>query len=214
MKDMLALVASRRWGIIISLMAVASVIGAMLVLSGCSSDWLVSDSSESLDDGSSFFDQPYDADAVAKRRDVTDVEYSSAQQFMRTSEGGVLPLDDDPAVAAFVVLRDSFVRDTLISVQVTRLTTADGETPVVYSFQPDGLQFSRPAIVRINAHEVFGKSTRTVSFYGLNEITHEWELLQTRNVDSLNSVVCFDVEHFSDYGAHNGEDNGATDSEK
>ena len=201
MKDMLALVASRRWGILISLMAVTSVIGAMLVLSGCSSDWLVSDSSESLDDGSSFFDQPYDADAVAKRRDITDVEYSSAQQFMRTSEGGVLPLDEDPAVAAFVVLRDSFVRDTLISVQVTRLVTTDGETPVICEFQPDGLQFSRPAVVRINAHEVFGKSTRTVSFYGLNEMTHEWELLQTRNVDSLTSVVCFDVAHFSSYGA-------------
>lgn len=180
----------------------------MLVLSGCSSDWLVSDSSDSLDDGSSFFDQPYDADAVAKRSDVTDVQFSSAQRFIRTSEGGVLPLNDDPAKAAFVVLRDSFARDTLFSVQVTTLAMADGETPVVYDFQPDGLQFSRPAVVRIDAHAVFGKSTKAVYFYGLNEMTNEWELLQAKNVDSLNSVVCFDVEHFSSYGTGTGTATG------
>ncbi|UCD62843.1 MAG: hypothetical protein JSW34_08740 [Candidatus Zixiibacteriota bacterium] len=204
-----------KWSILITLSALVVFVGAVLVLSGCSNDGMLSDVPDSTGDDPSFFDQPYDPGALAKRSDISDIQFDSAQAYVRADEGGMLVLGDDANVAALVFLPGSVSQDTLISVEITSLATTAGETPVIWDFKPDGLQFSRPTIVRLNAAELFGTSTSSVTLYWLNEATHEWEPEQVSEVDS-EGVVCLELKHFSSYaaGEKNGDDNVGSEAAK
>lgn len=177
-----------------------------LVLSGCSDNGLVVTNDQS-DDYVSFFDQPYYPDAVAKRSDVVDASFRYVESKLLAEQGGVIALNDNEDLEAFVVLPGSFPTDTTFTVSVTKLVTDDGETPVIYDFGPDGLQFSRPAVLRLNVGELFGKNVTTMTLYWLNEETNLWECQDTCQVDDQ-YYVYVSIEHFSTYAANAGAATG------
>jgi len=164
-------------------------------VAGCSDNGLILDNSSS-DDYVSFFDLPYDASALAKRSDIAISESAVVQKRIMAGEGGVIPLGPDENVEAFVVVANSIEEDTTITITVTKILTTDGEMPIVFDFGPDGLQFSRPAVLRLNLFELFGENTASMNFYWLNEETNEWELEATLDADS-DGFAYGSVEHFS-----------------
>ncbi len=167
----------------------------------------------------SFFDQPFYDDALAKRTDIVVDETFTVFAVISTSDGGVLLLDAaEPQselefdgiesterisvdlAEALIIMPNSFSYDTVFQAQVTKITTADEESPVIYDFGPDGLIFSRPAVLRINAFEDFGKKTTSVCLYWLNENTNAWEIQSEVAVDLNTGLAYFEIHHFSKYG--------------
>lgn len=165
-----------------------------------------------------FFDLPYDPVELAKRTDVEVNEVLTYTAFISAVDGGVILLDELEAAEtfdgierldavnessqtldAFVIQPNSFESDSWFVFQITKMVTVDGDMPMVFDCEPDGLVFSKPAILLINAFEDFGKKTEAVQFYYYNETTHKWELLDEQQPDS-NGLVAFNVYHFSRYG--------------
>lgn len=196
MREMRFKLSLAKW--VLFTLPMTAVLSLALIFPGCSDHWSVSDSG-SADDGVSFFEQPYFEDALAKRSDIQSSTTHYSEAFLTVKDGGVVPLGDNADNEAFVVLPFSYVADTTFTVQVTKIVTNDGETPIVYEFGPDGLQFSRPAVLRLNAFELFGKNTRSVNFYWHNETTNEWELQESQE-PAEDGTVWFSVGHFSQFG--------------
>lgn len=183
------------------LIIAAMVLTACLI--GCSDKALVTDDSDTLSDGTSFFDLPFDESAFAKRTDVVVEDIIEVQEFLVVDEGGVILFGDTSdleTAEAFIVQAESFSPDTLFSILVTKIITVDGEMPIIYDFGPDGLAFTKPALLRINAWEDFGKNTDAVDLYWLNEETSLWEKVDTAEADPLTGNVVFELKHFSKYG--------------
>lgn len=172
----------------------------ILILAGCSDDAAILDNNSYSEDNVSFFDLPYYPDALAKRSDILVSESKYFESRLSASSGGVIPLGDDADVESFVVLPASFLSDTTFAITVTRFMTDDGEMPIVYEFGPDGLQFSRPAVLRLNVAELFGRNVSEIELYLLNEDTNMFELVVTLAADAQ-GYVYGPVEHFSSYGA-------------
>lgn len=188
----------------------------VFVLTGCDNGPLSIDQAEPQDE-TSFFDQPYDPDAIAKGG-LLDVESSFLYEGYATVEdGGVVLLGSTDAVErldtdysgtdaselvdAFVVQPLSISVNTTIVVQVTTIIADDGEVSIVFDCSPDGLVFTSPAILLLNAWENFGKNATHVNLYWLNEETNEWQLEAEAPVDELTGQVAFQIHHFSGYGA-------------
>jgi len=171
-------------------------IGLVLIVAGCSDNGLILDNNNSSEDNVSFFDLPYDTGALAKRSDIAVSESTFIQKRLKASEGGVIPLGPDETVEAFVVIQDSFEADTTFEITVTKILTTDGEMPIIFDFGPDGLQFSRPAVLRLNLFELFGKNTTSMELYWLDEETNEWEFMETLDADSQ-GFVYGTIPHFS-----------------
>ncbi len=197
------------WAILAGLVVIGG-FALGLILAGCSDNGLVFEVTDS-DDRVSFFDQPYYDDALAKRTDIADFEVSFTQKRLLASQGGVIPLDLDENEEAFVVLPCSFVEDTTFTVEVTKLVTDDGETVIVYEFGPDGLQFARPAVLRLDLGVLFGKNVNSVEFAWLDEETHMWGDPVTYEGDS-DQIACIPVGHFSKSAAKSGNGDAGTTS--
>ncbi len=147
----------------------------------------------------SFFETAYDQDALSKRADIAQLEIDFRSQRLQTVLGGMIPLQADASVEAFVVLPGSFLSDTTFTVEITRFVASDGNPIVLYNFGPDGLQFSRPAVVRINVAALLGKNVTSMDFYWLNPGTGYWELQDTYKADAQGYIYA-GVSHFSSYG--------------
>ncbi|MEW6411322.1 MAG: hypothetical protein AB1483_02485 [Candidatus Zixiibacteriota bacterium] len=174
-------------------------------LSGCSDSGRLNETANISN--ADFFEQAFDENALSKRTDVADLEIDFRSQWLQASLGGMIPLQEDAESEAFVVLPGSFLADTTFTVEITHLVTSTGEPIVLYDFGPDGLQFSRAAIVRINVAALFGKNVTTMNFYWLNPGTGYWELQDTYKADSQGYVYA-DISHFSSYAG------GGADSAK
>lgn len=168
-----------------------------------------------------FFDLPYDPVELAKRTDIQVTEVTVFTAFISASDGGVILLDEPEAVEtfdgierldavnestetvdAFVIQPLSFLNDTSFTFEITKMVTVDGDVPVTYDCEPDGLVFSKPAILLINAVNAFGQKTELVNFYYYDETNRAWELLEQQEPNS-DGLVAFTVGHFSRYGAEN-----------
>ncbi|UCG60529.1 MAG: hypothetical protein JSV52_09345 [Candidatus Zixiibacteriota bacterium] len=172
-----------------------------LIFAGCSDNGLVVNN-DSYEDQVSFFDLPYYPDAVARRTDLSDATFKKVVSRLLTDQGGVIALNDDEDAEVFVVVPGSFPEDTTFTIDVTKLVTTDGEMPAIYEFGPDGLQFSRPAVLRLDLEVLFGKNAKAVEWYFLNEQTNCWEYLMTCEADDAR-IACVPIYHFSAYGAKN-----------
>lgn len=186
---------SRR--VVVACLTILGIISLGMVLSGCSDNGLVINN-DSSDDFVSFFDQPYYPDAVAKRADIVDASFGYVESKLAAASGGVIALNENEDVEAFVVLPGSFVADTTFTVMVTKLVTDDGETPMIYDFGPDGLVFSKPAILRLNLGVLFGKNVKAIDLFLLNKQTNEWEYVLSSDADD-SQIAYVPVEHFSTY---------------
>jgi hypothetical protein len=164
-------------------------------------------------EGTSFFDQPFYDDDLAKRTDISVEETFVVSEVISAANGGVLLLGAAEGVSseetestnadlseAFIILPSSFPYDTAFQIQVTKISTVDDESPIVYDFGPDGLVFSRPAILRVNAFADFGKNVTSVYLYWLNESTNSWEIQSEVPVDLTTGLAYFEIYHFSKYG--------------
>ncbi|MEW6411323.1 MAG: hypothetical protein AB1483_02490 [Candidatus Zixiibacteriota bacterium] len=191
---------------------------ALVILQSCDNSLDYGEEALSQD-ATSFFDQPFYDDALAKRTDIVIDETFTVSSLISAADGGVVLLDVVDAVSslefdgvestervsadlaeAFIIMPLSFAYDTVFQIQVTKIVTADEETPVIYDFGPDGLVFSRPAVLRINAFENFGKNTLSVCLYWLNEASNAWELEEEVPVDPNTGLAYFEIDHFSKYG--------------
>jgi hypothetical protein len=180
----------------LALMAFSS----LVILTGCNNGPLSVEEVQPQDQ-TSFFDLPFDPEAMAKRVDV-DITIDTIalyENYITVEEGGLIILGESEAADAFVVQPLSFASDTSFVLEVTKLTTADGEMPILYDCEPDGLVFSKPAVLLINAWEDFGKNTESVILYWLNEATNMWEVQDTLAVDATGRAPAL-ISHFSKYG--------------
>lgn len=184
------------WRVLLACLTLLGVGSLGLVLSGCSSNELVV--TEVNQDYVSFFDQPYFPDAVAKRTDFTSASYRYVTSRLEASLGGVMALNDNVDIEAFVVMPVSFPADTTFTVTITKLVTADGEEPIIYDFGPDGLQFSKPAVLRLNVAQLYGPDVSSISFYYLNEKNGMWVYLESYAADD-GGYAYAPVDHFSNY---------------
>ncbi len=194
---------------VLSRLVIIGGVGLAIIIAGCSDNDLVFNSSPDVDQ-ISFFDQPFYEDALAKRADIADVEVTSVESSLQAVLGGVIALEQDEDIEAFVVLPGSFPADTTFTIEVSKIVTADGESLVIYEFGPDGLQFSRPAVLRLNVAELFGKNAKSMELYWLNEETNLWESQGVFQADEQ-QIACAPINHFTKYGLP-GE--GGTDAAK
>ncbi|UCG60528.1 MAG: hypothetical protein JSV52_09340 [Candidatus Zixiibacteriota bacterium] len=187
------------------------------LLTGCDSNLTSVENVESQEDVN-FFELTYDPVELAKGNDVTIESEETFEAWISVSEGGVILLDEPDVVKtldgierldvldgggetldAFIIQPYSFVSDTVFTFTVTKLVTVDGDLPIIFDCNPDGLMFTKPAILLINAERDFGKKTETVCFYYLNETTNKWVLLEeVAVVDGLAATQM--ITHFSKYG--------------
>ena len=186
-----------KWSVLSRFVLIGGV-SLAIIFAGCSDNGLVYNSSPD-DDQVSFFDQPFYDDALAKRADIVDVDINSVESSLKAALGGVIALGQDEDNEAFVVMPGSFPADTTFTVEISKIVTANGESLVVYEFGPDGLQFSRSAVLRLNLAELFGKSVKAMELYWLNEEINEWEFQGVFQADEQ-QVACASIKHFSSYG--------------
>ena len=181
----------------------AMIFSAVVILTGCENTPLTTDSA-SIDSGDqgSFFDLPFDEDALAKasNTNITIDTIAFYENFITVDEGGVVLLGETESSDAFVVQPESFLQDTAFVLEVTKIVDAEGEMAVIYDCGPDGLVFTKPAILLVNAWEDFGKKAESVNLYWLNETTNRWELMATSYVDAISGQVAFELDHFSKWG--------------
>ena len=182
----------------------AMIFSAVVILTGCENTPLTTESIDSQDQ-TSFFDLPYDTEARAKRVDGDDDdEYTIDtiafyENYISVTDGGVVLLGETESADAFVVQPESFPYDTSFVLEVTKIVSVDGQMAIVYDCGPDGLTFSKPAILLINVWADFGKSTSSVCLYWLNETTNKWEFQTESNVDDVGQAI-FLLDHFSKWG--------------
>lgn len=189
--------AKRGW---IACLLTLTVLGGALLLFGCGDSALQSTEASLDEESTYFFDQPFYADELAKRVTI-DTTYEVVQ-LLTALEGGVIMLDgtQDLATAEALVVQElSIPTDTIFQIEITKIITDDG-SPIIYDCHPDGLVFSQPAILRINAWADFGKKTEEVYLYRLNETTHMWELQMIAPVGA-DGMTYFPIPHFSRWGA-------------
>ncbi len=190
------------------------------VLTGCNSNTGSLQGITDQDDVD-FFELSYDPVELAKRNVTVDA-VDTFEALITVAEGGVILLVEPDVVTgvealetldgvntstetcdAFIIQPFSITDNTLIRFEVTKYVTTDGDVPIIFDCHPDGLVFSIPAILLINAWEDFGKKTQSVCFYYLNEVTNKWELLE--EVAVVNGLAATDkIAHFSRYGVGKG----------
>ncbi len=186
----------------------------VFVLTGCDKGPLSLEQLQQQDE-TSFFDLPYNPEAMAKSVDITIDTIVLYENYITVEDGGVVLLgstesaelrdtesgtDAAVLVDAFIVQPFSFLYDTSFVLQVTKIITADGDMPIIFDCGPDGLVFTSPAILLINVWENFGKNATGVNLYWLNEETNEWELEAFVPADEVTGQAPILINHFSRYG--------------
>ncbi len=184
----------------------ALIFSAVVILTGCENTSLTTDSIVSQDQ-TSFFDLPYDSETMAKRVDITIDVVKFYENFITVTDGGVVLLGETESADVFVVQPESFAYDTSFVLEVTKIVDAEGEMAVVFDCGPDGLTFTKPAILLVNAWADFGKKTTSVSLYWLNETTDRWEIRAETQVDAITGQAAFELDHFSKWGTEGGSSN-------
>lgn len=170
--------------------ALAAIVG----LQGCSDESLdVNTSQEEVN----FFDQPFDP--LDKKTDY--VDYNVTFGTIEVDEGGVLVVPGGHNTFAFEVAPNSIPENTVISVGVY-IVNEDEVPTIIYEFEPDGLEFTVPATLILEADYVAGPEGKSVDFYYLNR--NKW-VFQGKYFADANGQIKIPVEHFSRWGTGGGK---------
>ncbi len=163
----------------------------VLALPGCSDKATDVNSSQ---DQINFFDLPFD-DAIAKRSDNYDAVYWYWDWILE-NEGGIIDVPGGHGAFVFEVEAHSFPADTVFEIGVY-VVEADGAPVIIYDFGPDGLEFSSPAKLILDADVVASLGQSSIAFYYLNG--NNWVYQGTYHADATGKIS-IDVYHFSKYG--------------
>ncbi len=107
-----------------------------------------------------------------------------------------IPVDANSS-AEFNVPPRAVGSDVTITIDVTRHITRDGERALIFEFGPDGLIFSKSAILTIDAGAFIDSTVNSVAWYYYNPETGKLELQDVYDVK--NGKVEISVDHFSRY---------------
>ena len=163
--------------------AVTILLGAVLVLTGCSRSPL---------DSSTTVEQPK---VLSRMVDLSGAALSPvpyhAEAVISAKDGGTLTLLD----VTLQIPPGAVPNDTLFSIDIPDITVFFNE------FGTDGLVFDKPVKVTMSYRgaDLSGVNESTIRIGWLNERTGQWEdMLCT--VDTVNQVVTGELNHFSAYG--------------
>ncbi len=176
-----------------SLMPVVAILALAVAfgLPGCSEKPLdVNTSQEEI----SFFDLPFDDGVFAKKGLVATYR---TEDFITVAEGGTIEISAHGAVFSFVIAPNSFPEDTRFTLAIYILEDTPDKTTVVYEFGPDGLVFTEPALLVLDANVVVPEGSQTIDFYYLNKNRWVYQGTYDRNKDDQ---FVIGIDHFSRYG--------------
>jgi hypothetical protein len=180
----------RAFAPLVAILALVLIFG----LPGCSDKPLdVNTSQEDI----SFFDLPFDDDALAKRG-LGDYEaVYRTEDYLTVEDGGSIAINGHDGAYTFVVEPYSFPEDTRFTVAIYVIEDTPTKTTIVYEFGPDGLEFTVPAHLILNADAVAAMGAESIDFYYLNGNKWAYQGTYFRNKDNQFVIP---IEHFSKYG--------------
>jgi len=182
-----------RWGAIAPLVVILTLV-VILGLPGCSDEPLnVNTSQEDVD----FFDLPFDEEVLSKGG-LTYLDVGVASQYLEVDEGGTIEVHGNNGEFRFVVPPFSFTTNTLFTVAVYVIEDDDARVSIIYEFSPDGLVFSEPAWLVLDADVVAGVDGDSIDFYYLDG--KRWKLQGTYRANK-DGEIWVDINHFSRYGS-------------
>lgn len=179
-----------RWRLMTPL-ALVFALAVIIGLPGCSNQPLeVNSSQEEIN----FFDLPFDP--LDKKTDYLD--YNVTFGTIDVEDGGTLVVPGGGHTSfAFKVEPYSFPENTVFSVGVY-IVSEDGEAPtIIYEFEPDGLEFTVPATLILDAEYAAGLGNDYVNFYYLNR--NKW-VFQGKYYADDKGKINIPIEHFSRWG--------------
>ncbi|UCG60526.1 MAG: hypothetical protein JSV52_09330 [Candidatus Zixiibacteriota bacterium] len=180
------------WRLIAPLVAILS-LAVIFGLPGCSDQPLdVNTSQEDV----SFFDLPFD-EAIAKKGLEYDAVFGT-EDYIAAEDGGTIAINGHGAIWSFQVFPNSIPNDVRITVRIYIVEDTPEKTTVIYEFGPDGLEFSVPALLTLDADAVAGTNGQTIDFYYLNK--NRWVYQGTFNRTGDDEFV-IPIHHFSRYGS-------------
>ncbi len=119
--------------------------------------------------------------------------------------GGRISLGWGHPANRFVVRRGSVDKPVRVEIATCFVPAEDATSLrlIEFDFQPDGLEFNKPALLILNARSLERLQNRlgaisALKLYWLNPETGEWEVYQEAKV--VNGNVIFEIEHFSKFG--------------
>lgn len=178
-----------RWRLLTPLVMVFA-LAMVLGLPGCGDQPLdVNTSQEEVN----FFDLPFDP----LEKKTTYLDYNVTFGTIEVEEGGTLVVPGGHSTFTFKVEPYSFPEDAVFSVGVY-IVSEDGDAPtIIYEFEPDGLEFTIPATLILDADYVAGLGSNSVDFYYLDG--RRW-VFQGKYFADANRKINIPVEHFSRWG--------------
>ncbi|UCD62840.1 MAG: hypothetical protein JSW34_08725 [Candidatus Zixiibacteriota bacterium] len=172
---------------------IALLLGATFWLSGCSNGPLEVNTTESE---TSFFDLPFDEVEFTKGGKTYDGIYY-ADDYIKADEGGLLTVTHRGATFTFEVMPNSISDDMLITLVVYVVEDTPEQTTIIYEFGPDGLVFSEPAILTLEAEAVTGEGSDSVDWYYLDR--GRWMYQGSFHAEK-DGKIRIQMEHFSRWG--------------
>lgn len=151
----------------------------------------------SADGETSFFDLPFDELEFAKGG-KSYVDVYSAQALISAEDGGTISVGKNQQVFHFEVLPNTIRQDTVIAVTVYVVEDSEASSVIIFEFAPDGLTFSTPATLTMDADELANRTLEEVDWYYLRG--NKWIYQATFEAD-VNDKFVIPVEHFSRWGA-------------
>jgi len=141
---------------------------------------------------------PFDIRQGYVASDLVSVDSSVVwtQGWVTVARGGVVPLGMPGKYHDLIVAPGSVTQDVLIQVKTTTYYYP-GQKVVTFDFGPDGLVFSSPAKMKVDA-SIFGPGkVSSVTLFYFDPLRSEWVIQQVAKV--VKSSVTFDIRHFSKY---------------
>ncbi len=173
---------------LVAVLALAFVLG----LPGCSDQPLDVNSAQ---EDVNFFDLPFD-EAIAKKG-LDYVAVFGTEDYIAADEGGAIEINGHDAIWTFEVPPNSIPDDVRITVRIYIVEDTPEKTTVIYEFGPDGLEFSIPALLTLDADAVAGSNGETLDFYFLERNKWVYQGTFDRNRDDQFVIPIY---HFSRYG--------------
>ena len=163
---------------------------------GCDEDALTSNDVLPVLDPDSTFGDPSVMDSLIT---IGSLSIYSGSQLVSPDSGGTVSFQVGSSFHEFTVPAGALAQQTDVSVAVRIMDTT--KLSLLIDFQPDGLQFIKPAEIKIrypNTGIVLG----SFYLYWHNPTLGTWEYNTSAKVDSL-GFISFPISHFSKYGVSN-----------
>jgi hypothetical protein len=110
------------------------------------------------------------------------------------SDGGGIQLDLDGEMSYFSVPEDALSKSTVITVDVFRDQNAVDRRITEFHFEPEGLEFDRPAVL---SYHTLLKEGDKIKLYWWDKARDAWVF--TAEAIVVGEYAAFPITHFSDY---------------